>query len=406
MGKESLNNIITKRNVIMVICMAVSLILLVQILNGSGVTPVNDLPRPGPADGSLVQNVIVVRENGDQTSLRLDVNTKQLTEDEAQEIFAQAAGILPDRIKGENLSLEQVRSDLVLPTALEEWGIQMLWRSGNPDYIDNAGRLIEGRMMTVPETAVLEVTMTLQEYRCTQEVTVCIYPEEEPSWEERLADQLERLEADSRNEETLILPEYFEGEQIRFVTPADNSKKAALALLPAVVGLVILNQGSQKEDKRRKQRREEIMADYPELIIKMTVLYQAGLSMRGVWERIGADARKKGGKLRPIYEEVCFACNCMAEGISEPEAYRQFGQRCSTSSCLKLGNLLAGNVRRGTRQLSELMAQESARAWELRKQRARRSGEKAGTKMLIPMFMMFGVVLAMVVIPAFYSFMI
>jgi hypothetical protein len=96
----------------------------------------------------------------------------------------------------------------------------------------------------------------------------------------------------------------------------------------------------------------------------------------------------------------------MAEGISEPEVYRQFGHRCGTGSCLMLGNLLAGNVRRGTRQLSGLMVQESQRAWELRKHRARRNGEKAGTKMLIPMFMMFAVVLAMVVIPAFYSFMI
>ena len=147
------------------------------------------------------------------------------------------------------------------------------------------------------------------------------------------------------------------------------------------------------------------MADYPELVIKMTVLYRAGLSMRVVWERIAFDAKRKGGEMSPIYEEVCFACNCMAEGISEPEVYRQFGYRCSTSSCLKLGNLLAGNVRRGTKQLAQLMAQESTRAWEMRKHRARRNGEKAGTKMLLPMFMMFAVVLTMVIIPAFYSFM-
>ncbi len=36
---------------------------------------------------------------------------------------------------------------------------------------------------------------------------------------------------------------------------------------------------------------------------------------------------------------------------------------------------------------------------------ARRSGEKAGTKMLLPMFMMFGVVVTIVVVPAFYGFM-
>ncbi|MBQ8815420.1 MAG: type II secretion system F family protein [Lachnospiraceae bacterium] len=406
MEKERKNKAVTRRNVIMVICMAVSLILLVETLGEADFVPLSGLPRPGPAQGNSVQHVIVVRENGEQTSLNVDLTTKQLTEEEAQEVFAQVTSILPELIKGENESLEQVTSDLVLPTVLEDWGIRMSWRSRMPDYIDSRGRLADGRDMETAEAVVLEVMMTLQEYDCVRDITVCVFPEGEPSWEERLAERLEQMEEASRNEETLILPGTFEGEQIRFVTSADSSKKAAVALLPAIVGLLLLNQGSRKEDRHRKRRREEITADYPELIIKMTVLYQAGLSMRGVWERIGADARKKGGKMRPIYEEVCFACNCMAEGISEPEVYRQFGRRCSTSSCLKLGNLLAGNVRRGTRQLSELMAQESARAWELRKQRARRSGEKAGTKMLIPMFMMFGVVLAMVVIPAFYSFMI
>lgn len=147
------------------------------------------------------------------------------------------------------------------------------------------------------------------------------------------------------------------------------------------------------------------MVDYPELIVKMTVLYQAGMSMRNVWERIAADERRKGKNMRPIYEEVAFACNRMADGVPEAEAYRQFGRRCCTASCLKLGNLLAGNVRRGTRQLSAMMAEESSRAWEQRKHLARRSGEKAGTKMLLPMFMMFAVVLAIVVVPAFYGFM-
>jgi hypothetical protein len=221
-----------------------------------------------------------------------------------------------------------------------------------------------------------------------------------------LGSQIKEAEAESGEREMLSLPDRFEGERIRFAVLEDRSKEIALGLIPAVVGLLILNGNGQREDKRRQKRREEITADYPELIIKMTVLYQAGLSMRGVWERIAADAMGKGGKISPIYEEVCFACNCMAEGLSEPEVYRQFGHRCGTGSCLMLGNLLAGNVRRGTRQLSGLMVQESQRAWELRKHRARRNGEKAGTKMLIPMFMMFAVVLAMVVIPAFYSFMI
>jgi len=197
----------------------------------------------------------------------------------------------------------------------------------------------------------------------------------------------------------------FEGEKITFAQTKDRSKSIAAAMFPAVLALALYMKEEKQNESLKKQRQAEITSDYPDLVVKMTVLFQAGMSMRNVWERIASDEKKSGKQTRAIYEEVIFACNSMADGVSEMEAYRQFGHRCGTAGCLKLGNMLAGNVRRGTKHLTAMMAEESARAWQLRKHQARRSGEKAGTKMLLPMFMMFGVVLAMVVVPAFYGLM-
>lgn len=390
----------------MILGVIASVILLVRVFIASEQREIAELERPDIGTSSSVHEVTVVREDGEQVSLKVSLNGRILDESEAEELFEQASRRLPQMISGENDSLEQVRYDLYFPDAVEELGVQLVWQSGRPEYITYTGKLVDGRQQTEPEQVTFDVIMTVQDYSRTEKLSVILLPEAEPSWEERLAEELVRLEAASRDTEDLILPGEFEGEKVQFVQQQDNSESIAKAMLPAVISLFVFAETGQKEDKKRKKRQEEINADYPELIVKMTVLYQAGLSMRGVWERIGADAKKKGGRIRPIYEEVCFACNSMADGVPEPEAYRQFGRRCCTVSCLKLGNLLAGNVRRGTKQLSVLMARESERAWELRKHQARRSGEKAGTKMLLPMFMMFGVVLAMVVIPAFYSFMI
>lgn len=49
------------------------------------------------------------------------------------------------------------------------------------------------------------------------------------------------------------------------------------------------------------------------------------------------------------------------------------------------------------------MKQEADRAFEERKNLAKRLGEEAGTKMLIPLFLMLLVVLVMIVVPAFFS---
>lgn len=386
--------------------MTVSVILIFLALQDSGLREVNEISRPALALGQQTERMMVIREDGERVWIDVPVNTRRLTKEEANELFAQAMDHLCEVIKAENPSVDRITSDLYFPAALDQWGMRLRWKSKDPELIDHTGRVNKARNLERPEERIIEVEITLQAYVFNGEIAVMVWPVAAPAWEERLSSQIKEAEAESGEREMLSLPDQFEGERIRFAVLEDRSKEIALGLLPAVVGLLMLNGNGQREDKRRQKRREEITADYPELIIKMTVLYQAGLSMRGVWERIAADAMGKGGKISPIYEEVCFACNCMAEGLSEPEVYRQFGHRCGTGSCLMLGNLLAGNVRRGTRQLSGLMVQESQRAWELRKHRARRNGEKAGTKMLIPMFMMFAVVLAMVVIPAFYSFMI
>ena len=90
-------------------------------------------------------------------------------------------------------------------------------------------------------------------------------------------------------------------------------------------------------------------------------------------------------------------------GTSEQEAYERFGERCGLAIYRKFGLLLSQNLKKGTKGLVDLLKQESIAAFEERKALAKIQGEEAGTKMLIPMFLMFGVVLVMIVIPAFLS---
>ena len=47
--------------------------------------------------------------------------------------------------------------------------------------------------------------------------------------------------------------------------------------------------------------------------------------------------------------------------------------------------------------------QEVSDAFEERKNLAKKSGEEAGTKMLFPMMMMFGIIIVIIMVPAFLS---
>ena len=93
----------------------------------------------------------------------------------------------------------------------------------------------------------------------------------------------------------------------------------------------------------------------------------------------------------------------MKSGIPEAECYERFGSRCGLQLYLKFGSLLSQNLKKGTKGLRDVLYTESAVAFENRKREARKKGEEAGTKLLVPMFMMLGDVLLIVVVPAFLS---
>ena len=53
--------------------------------------------------------------------------------------------------------------------------------------------------------------------------------------------------------------------------------------------------------------------------------------------------------------------------------------------------------------MTELLKLESIQAFEERKAQAKRLGEEAGTKLLLPMFLMLAMVLVIVIVPAFLT---
>lgn len=98
------------------------------------------------------------------------------------------------------------------------------------------------------------------------------------------------------------------------------------------------------------------------------------------------------------------ACHKMQLGMSEAAAYEDFGNRCQEIRYVKLGSLLAQNLRKGSNGLMEILQNEALASMDERKQMAKRFGEAAGTKMLLPMGMMLVIVLVILMVPAVMSF--
>ena len=106
----------------------------------------------------------------------------------------------------------------------------------------------------------------------------------------------------------------------------------------------------------------------------------------------------------PSYEEIRTVCYEMESGVSESEAYRRFGERCGQAKYKTFATLLIQNLQKGSRHMGEMLEKESVEAWDDRKRKAKVQGEAATTKLLFPMILMLGVVMAIVMLPACLSF--
>lgn len=91
------------------------------------------------------------------------------------------------------------------------------------------------------------------------------------------------------------------------------------------------------------------------------------------------------------------------DGRPESECYEAFGRRCESPVYRKFGMLLSQNLRKGTKGLTNLLQREAQEAFEERKNMAKKLGEEAGTKLMIPLFLMLAVVFVIVTVPAFLT---
>ncbi len=388
---------------------------------GSGKEDVTKvLERPGYGEGDRKEALKVQVEGGEEQDLEITVQERKYTDREKQELLDRAVRELDGLLPGENESLDRVQKDLCFPSSLENGAVAVSWTTIPYGVIDENGCLkgVEEDEGTLVE---IQGTLTCGGKEASYTAYAKVFPAELPE-EERfrrsIQKEVEKADARESYEEELSLPETVEGKLLVWHKAAENPAPAVLALTLVLTCAVYLEMDSQIH-QRAEKRRNQLMLSYPDLMWKMTMLLGAGLSIKGTFSRI-ADEYRRGiaespktraphahsGKpqINYAYEEVLAACREMNSGIPEGQAYERFGRRCELPEYIRLGSVLSQNLRKGAKGLTELLETEAETSLNERKNHARKIGEQAGTKLLLPMILMLGIVLVILMVPAFLSF--
>lgn len=201
----------------------------------------------------------------------------------------------------------------------------------------------------------------------------------------------------------VVLPEELENKRLHWSYKRSYASIIVFVAIPILVVFVYFSSDRDLHGQVEK-REEQMRLDYPEIVSSLALLIGAGMTVPNAWNKIAKDyknRREECGPKRYAYEEMLLTVYEMDSGVIQTMAYERFGRRCRNSDYNKLSTMLSQNIRKGAANLPMLLKEEAANAFEERKHGARKQGEKAGTKLLIPMMMLLGITMIIIMVPAF-----
>lgn len=307
---------------------------------------------------------------------------------------------IADIIGGENSDLMNVSHDLVLRERYEGYPFKFAWRSSDHGIVN----AYDGKIREKEQEgdAVLTVTYSYGEYSGEAGISVHVV-KPVMSDEEMLASDirayLEESEKSGRYERIWNLPDEIDGRKIRWEYRSEDNSGMIMGLFTLVTVIIYAASGKDLSSQTEK-RRENMRKTYPKILRQLSLYVGAGMTTKAAFMRIVSDA-SSSGITDAVYEEMRSACHEMDQGIGEAECYERFGNRTGLGEYIKLAGMLSQNLRRGDANFRLRLKTEADMAMKERILQARKTGEEAQTKLLVPMIMMLAVVMVMIMIPAF-----
>lgn len=147
--------------------------------------------------------------------------------------------------------------------------------------------------------------------------------------------------------------------------------------------------------KKIMKRSDELLNDFSEVVSKLALLTNAGMILKEAWQEVAYAGEGT------IYTEMKKSIEEMNNGVSEVDAIYNFGTRCIIPEVKKFTSTIIQGLTKGNKELTAMLQEQSKETWRLKKQLVRRAGEKAASKLLIPICVMFVGILIMILVPIF-----
>ena len=206
------------------------------------------------------------------------------------------------------------------------------------------------------------------------------------------------------NEDTIKLPKVVNDHRIVY----KENKNLSFLLMPLFGVLVaILLEAKDKEDEKEKEKRKIrlLEIDFSQIISKVLLYVSSGMTIRNSFIRLAENYQStiKDKNLEPhkAYEELIVVKNKLCSGYSEINAYEDMAKNINLRIYTRFINIIIQSIKNGNKDLKSILNMEVQDALYERKQHAKKLGEEAATKLVLPLMMMLSVIMIVIMVPAF-----
>ena len=336
-------------------------------------------------DGQSISSYSFFAKNGDNVEkINVEVDQRQLSKDESLKLMENSRNKLVKLVLDKNKSANHIDKPLNLIREIPDTDISVTWDISDGRVLNYDGQIMsdvsqEGTIVN------LTANMELNELTLSYTFAVNVFPRNyKGDIQEAVQEYINSQDSESASKIGKYIP--------------------IVAFIMCVAVFFLKDRDLKSEVKKRNI---QLQSDYPEILSKILLYSNAGLSIKSSIERIVRqyeDEKKKNPKeYHYAYEELKMATVKMKSGVSEINAINQYGERCGLHNYIKLANIIEQNIRRGTGELSFALENELNRALVERKNTALKRGSEISTKLLGPMTVMLIVALVILMVPALMS---
>lgn len=359
------------------------------------------------SEDSSVQMEVTGTDGGEvwKKTISVNVRQKKFTEEEKQELETMVRGYVEERLAGDNPSLQEVTKPLVFAAEVPGTEADLDW-SWDEEYIKESGALVADRIPPGGIDTDVMLEAECRNWKKTFYFTVHLMPPVLSRKEQQIRDVKQAIRdsvKEQSSEAVVELPETVGSMKVTYGVREEEKNYLPVYFLLGIILLLPLIWREQQK-KKLEGREEQMLLDHPGIVNKTMLLLSAGLTIRGAVERLGLEYERdlrNGGDVHYAYEEICIMMQEMRDGVSEGKAMEHFGRRCRLMPYLRFSSVITQNLKKGAGGVLDILEQEALEAMEQRKERVLRMGETAGTRLLFPMMLMLGLVIGIILVPAF-----